>query len=65
MDLVLKNCHDTLHVIIQLCQRNSRRMDENEREVRKKHLSEILFRLTLTLLSGGRGKGVLSGGGGG
>ena len=59
MDLVLKNCHNTLHVIIQLCQRNSRRMDENEREVSKKHLSKVLCRLTLTVLSGGRGEGVL------
>ena len=59
MDMVLKTCQDTLHVIIQLCQRNSRRMDENEREVSKKHSSEVLFGLKFAKE---KGKG---GGGGG
>ena len=60
MDMVLKTCQDTLHVIIQLCQRNSRRMDENEREVSKKHFSEVLFGLKFAKEKGkGGGAGVI------
>ena len=57
MDMVLKTCQDTLHVIIQLCQRNSRRMDENEREVSKKHFSEVLFGLKFAKEKGKGGGG--------
>ena len=44
MSMVLSTCKATLLVIIQLCQRNSRRMDEYEREVRRNILRTLALK---------------------